>query len=126
MKGLRDILNERERSVLELIVENYIVFAEPVGSTTIAKLMKKKVSSATIRSIMGELEELGFLFKPHAVAGRVPTPKAFRYYVNSLPIPGLPGKKELKALETMLRIRYAYTEEVMADASRVLAAIASF
>ncbi|MBP1749142.1 MAG: heat-inducible transcription repressor HrcA [Deltaproteobacteria bacterium] len=126
MKGLRDILNERERSVLELIVENYIVFAEPVGSSTIARIMKKKVSSATIRSIMGELEELGFLFKPHAVAGRVPTPKAFRHYVNSLPVPGLPGKKELKALEAMLRIRYAYTEEVMADVSRTLAAIASF
>ncbi len=119
-------MNERDRSVLELIVENYIVYAEPVGSTTIAKLMKKKVSSATIRSIMGELEELGFLYKPHAVAGRVPTPKAFRYYVNSLPVPGLPGKKELRALETMSRIRYAYTEEVMADASRILAAIARF
>ncbi len=126
MKGLADILNERESSVLELIVEHYIVFAEPVGSTTIAKTMKKKVSSATIRSIMGELEELGFLFKPHAVAGRVPTPKAFRYYVNNLPVPGLPGKKELRALETMLRIRYAYTEEVMTDASRALAAIARF
>ncbi len=126
MKGLRDILDERERSVVELIVENYIVYAEPVGSTTIAKLMKRKVSSATVRSIMGELEQLGFLYKPHAVAGRVPTPKAFRYYVNSLPIPGLPGKKELKALETMSRARYAYTEEVMADASRILAAIASF
>ena len=81
--------------MVELIVENYIVYAEPVGSTTIAKLMKRKVSSATVRSIMGELEQLGFLYKPHAVAGRVPTPKAFRYYVNSLPIPGLPGKKEL-------------------------------
>ncbi len=126
MKGLSDILNERERSVLELIVENYIVFAEPVGSTTIAKFMKKKVSSATIRSIMGELEELGFLYKPHAVAGRVPTPKAFRHYVNSLPVPGLPGKKELKVLETMSRIRYGYTEELMADASRILAAIARF
>ena len=70
MKGLRDILDERERSVVELIVENYIVYAEPVGSTTIAKLMKRKVSSATVRSIMGELEQLGFLYKPHAVAGR--------------------------------------------------------
>lgn len=119
-------MNERERSVLELIVENYIIFAEPVGSTTIAKLMKTKISSATIRTIMGDLEELGFLYKPHAVAGRVPTPRAFRYYVNSLPFPGLPGKKELKALETMSRIRYAYTEEVMADASRILAAIACF
>lgn len=126
MKGSLNILNERSSSVLELIVENYIVYAEPVGSTTIAKFMKKKVSSATIRSIMSELEELGFLYKPHAVAGRVPTPKAFRYYVNNLPVPGVPGKKELRALKTMSRIRYAYTEEVMADASRILAAIASF
>jgi len=116
-------LNDRERSVLELIVENYIVFAEPIGSITISKAMKKKVSSATIRNTMSELEELGFLYKPHAVAGRVPTPKAFRYYVNNLPASGVPGKKELKALETLSRLRYAYTEEVMADASRVLAAI---
>jgi len=123
MKGLREILNDRERSVLELIVENYIVFAEPIGSITISKAMKKKVSSATIRNTMSELEELGFLYKPHAVAGRVPTPKAFRYYVNNLPASGVPGKRELKALETLSRLRYAYTEEVMADASRVLAAI---
>ncbi len=116
-------MNDRERSVLELIVENYIVFAEPIGSITISKAMKKKVSSATIRNTMSELEELGFLYKPHAVAGRVPTPKAFRYYVNGLPASGVPGKKELKALETLSRLRYAYTEEVMADASRVLAAI---
>jgi len=116
-------LNDRERSVLELIVENYIVFAEPIGSITISKAMKKKVSSATIRNTMSELEELGFLYKPHAVAGRVPTPKAFRYYVNNLPASGVPGKRELKALETLSRLRYAYTEEVMADASRVLAAI---
>ncbi len=123
MKGLREILSDRERSVLELIVENYIVFAEPVGSITISRAMKKKVSSATIRNIMSGLEELGFLYKPHAVAGRVPTPRAFRYYVNSLPAPGAPGKKELRALESLSRLRYAYTEEVMVDASRVLAAI---
>jgi len=116
-------LNDRERSVLELIVENYIVFAEPIGSITVSRAMKKKVSSATIRNIMGELEELGFLYKPHAVAGRVPTPRAFRYYVNSLPAPGVPGKKELRVLESLSRQRYAGTEEVMADASRVLAAI---
>lgn len=126
MKGLRDILNDRDRSVLELIVENYIAFAEPVGSITIQKAMKTKISSATIRSIMGELEELGFLYKPHAVAGRVPTPKAFRYYVNSLPSPGVPGKRELKALQALTRLRYTYTEELMADASRLLATISQF
>ena len=123
MKGLQEILSDRERSVLELIVENYIVFAEPIGSITVSRAMKKKLSSATIRNIMGELEELGFLYKPHAVAGRVPTPQAFRYYVNSLPAPGVPGKKDLRALEMLSHLRYAYTEEAMADASRVLAAI---
>lgn len=123
MKGLRKILNDRERSVLELIMENYILFAEPIGSTTISQTMKKKLSSATIRSIMGNLEELGFLFKPHAVAGRVPTPQAFRYYVNNLPASRVPGKKELKALEALYRPRHAYAEEVMADASKLLASI---
>lgn len=123
MKGLREILTDRQRSVLELIVEHYIIYAEPVGSITISRAMRKRVSSATIRNIMSDLEELGFLYKPHAVAGRVPTPRAFRHYVNSLPAPGVPGKKELKALESLSRLRYSYTEEVMVDASRVLAAI---
>ena len=123
MKGLNEILNDRQRSVLELILESYIVSAEPVGSTTISRAMKKRLSSATIRNIMSDLEELGFLYKPHAVAGRLPTPRAFRYYVNGLPSSGVPGKRDLKALEMLSRPRYVYTEEVMADASRVLAAI---
>ncbi|MDD5245521.1 MAG: HrcA family transcriptional regulator, partial [Syntrophorhabdaceae bacterium] len=76
-----DMLTEREKMVLELIMDNYITAAGPIGSRTISKRTKNKVSSATIRNIMGDLEELGFLYKPHAVAGRIPTHKAFRYYV---------------------------------------------
>jgi len=126
MKGLMELLNDREKIVLELVMEHYIVSAEPIGSITISKTMKNKLSSATIRNIMVDLEEIGFLYKPHAVAGRIPTPKAFRYYVNSLPLFGIPGKRALKVLESLARPHYAYVEEIMEDASKILAAMSSY
>jgi len=122
---LNEVLNEREKIVLRLVMEHYISSAEPIGSETIAKTIKSKVSSATIRNIMGSLEELGFLFKPHAVAGRMPSPKAFRYYVNNLATFGMPGRRELKVLESLARPHYSYVEEIMSDASRMLAAMSS-
>jgi heat-inducible transcriptional repressor len=120
------LFNEREKIVLELVMEHYILSAEPIGSGIISKTMKNKLSSATIRNIMGNLEALGFLYKPHVVAGRIPTPKAFRYYVNSLPTSGIPGKKELRTLESLIKPRYTYIEEIMEDTSKVLAAMSSF
>ena len=123
---MAQLLTDREKTVLELVMENYICSAEPIGSSTIAKTMKKHVSPATIRNIMGDLEEMGFLYKPHAVAGRVPTSKAFRYYVNHLPAAKTPGKKELKALESLSRPHYTDFEEIMGDTSRVLAAMSSY
>lgn len=119
-------LNEREKSILSLIVESYISSAEPVGSRTISKIQKNRWSSATIRNIMSDLEELGYLYKPHAVAGRIPTPKAFRYYIDSLDVPSQPGRKTLQALDHLLRPRYYYMDEIMADASKVLAAISKY
>jgi heat-inducible transcriptional repressor len=120
-----ELFNEREKTVLELVMEHYILSAEPIGSGIISKTMKNKLSSATIRNTMGDLEALGFLYKPHAVAGRIPTPKAFRYYVNSLPPRGIPGKNDLRALESLTKPRYPHVEEVMEDASKILAAISS-
>jgi len=120
-----ELINEREKTVLELVMEHYILSAEPIGSGIISKTMKSKLSSATIRNIMSDLEELGFLYKPHAVAGRVPTPKAFRYYINSLPPSGIPGKNELRALESLTKPRYPHVEEIMEDASKILAALSS-
>lgn len=121
-----DVLNEREKMVLELIMDRYINYAEPIGSNTIAKTMKERLSPATIRNVMADLEEQGFLYKPHVVAGRVPTYKAYRYYVNSLASLKMPGKRELRALETMLKPNYTYVEEIMEDASKVLAAISRY
>ncbi|OPY61986.1 MAG: Heat-inducible transcription repressor HrcA [Syntrophorhabdaceae bacterium PtaU1.Bin034] len=121
-----ETLTERERKVLEMIMNSYIVSAEPVGSRTLSKLMSNKWSSATIRNVMADLEEQGFLYKPHVVAGRIPTGKAFRYYVNSLLVPRQPGKRELLALEGLITHRYSHVEEIMGDASRILASLCRY
>ena len=74
--------SERMRKVLGAVVEDYIVTAEPVGSKIIAKDLNLNLSSATIRNIMSDLEELGLLYQPHTSAGRIPTEKGFRFYVR--------------------------------------------
>jgi len=79
-----ETLNERERRVLEAIVQSYVETAEPVGSRTIARRFGLGVSAATIRNAMSDLEEKGYLFHPHTSAGRVPTDRAYRLYVDSL------------------------------------------
>src|SRR5512137_1438052 len=79
-----DQLSERELRVLEAVVQTYIETAEPAGSQTIARRFGLGVSPATIRNAMSELEEKGYLFHPHTSAGRVPTDRAYRLYVNSL------------------------------------------
>ncbi|HAC56379.1 TPA: transcriptional regulator [Candidatus Saccharibacteria bacterium] len=75
-------MTERQAKLLGAIIEQYAEIAVPVGSVTLAKLFD--VSSATVRAEMARLEELGFIAQPHTSAGRVPTDKGYRYYVNSL------------------------------------------
>jgi heat-inducible transcriptional repressor len=77
-------LNERERRVLEAVIQSYVETAEPAGSRTLSRRFGLGVSPATIRNTMSDLEEKGFLFHPHTSAGRVPTDKAYRVYVDSL------------------------------------------
>jgi heat-inducible transcriptional repressor len=77
-------LTEREWKVLEAVVQTYIETAEPAGSRTIAKHFPLGVSAATIRNTMGDLEERGYLFHPHTSAGRIPTDRAYRLYVDQL------------------------------------------
>lgn len=77
-------LSDRELRVLEAIVQSYVETAEPVGSRTIARRFGLGVSAATIRNAMSDLEEKGFLFHPHTSAGRVPTDRAYRLYVDTI------------------------------------------
>src|SRR5688572_116005 len=80
----RPELSERERRVLEAVIQSYVETAEPAGSRTISRRFGLGVSPATIRNTMSDLEEKGFLYHPHTSAGRVPTDLAYRIYVDSL------------------------------------------
>ncbi len=119
-------LTEREGKILEIIIETYVDTAQPVGSSVVAKLMNNKLSSATIRHIMYELEEQGYLFKPYAVSGRIPTTKAFRYYVDTFVDLKLPAKKDIRLITHFIKPSYSYVEDAMIDASRALAAISRY
>lgn len=84
-------LSERERRVLEAVIQSYVETAQPAGSNAIARRFGLGVSSATIRNTMSDLEEKGLLYHPHTSAGRVPTDVAYRVYVDSLlPLPSKP------------------------------------
>ena len=77
-------LSERKKKILKTIIDDYISTAMPVGSKTIAEHMGMSISSATVRNEMNELESMGYLDQPHTSAGRIPSDKAFRMYVDSL------------------------------------------
>lgn len=77
-------LNDRTQAVLETLVKRYITAGEPVGSKMLAKDLSIMLSPATIRNVMADLEDAGYIYSPHPSAGRIPTPKAYRFYVNSI------------------------------------------
>jgi heat-inducible transcriptional repressor len=77
-------LDDRAREILRAIITNYILTGEPVGSRTIARMTQEGLSPASVRNVMADLEDMGFLSHPHTSAGRVPTDKGYRYYVDTL------------------------------------------
>lgn len=77
-------LDERKVKILNAIIKNYLETGEPVGSRTISKYTDLNLSSATIRNEMSDLEELGYIVQPHTSAGRIPSDKGYRFYVNNL------------------------------------------
>jgi heat-inducible transcriptional repressor len=79
-----DLLNDRAQQLLKLLVENYIRDGQPVGSRTLSRDLGLKLSAATIRNVMSDLETLGFVASPHTSAGRIPTDKGYRFFVDTL------------------------------------------
>jgi len=77
-------IRDREQQVLKLLIDHYIEQGTPVGSRTLSKLPGIDISAASVRTVMGDLEEMGLLKSPHTSAGRVPTSKAYRVFVDSL------------------------------------------
>ena len=77
-------LDERKIKILKIIIKNYMETGEPVGSRTISKLLDLKLSSATIRNEMSDLEEYGYILQPHTSAGRIPSDRGYRFYVDEI------------------------------------------
>ena len=89
-------LDERKTKILQAIIKNYLETGEPVGSRTISKYTDLNLSSATIRNEMADLEELGFIVQPHTSAGRIPSDKGYRFYVDAMM---LEHEKEVEQLK---------------------------
>ncbi|MEP7227625.1 MAG: hypothetical protein ABI785_09725, partial [Gemmatimonadales bacterium] len=115
-----DQLSERELRVLEAVVHTYIETAEPAGSQTIARRFGLGVSPATIRSIMSELEDKGYLFHPHTSAGRIPTDRAYRTYVDAIMRLSPPSHEEQNTLRSELVGTRSAVEEILRRAAQVL------
>ena len=119
-------LDERTRNILMAVIHSFIHTGEPVGSRTISKRFDFGLSPATIRNIMSDLDELGFLEQPHTSAGRMPTDQGYRFYVDNLH-----GIEALSAEESaLISRRYApyhgEVDEVMAATSRLLSEISHY
>jgi heat-inducible transcriptional repressor len=113
-------LSERELRVLEAVVQTYIETAEPAGSQTIARRFGLGVSAATIRNTMSELEEKGYLFHPHTSAGRIPTDRAYRVYVNEIMRLSPPSQEARHTLQAELAGSRTVVEEILRRAAQVL------
>jgi heat-inducible transcriptional repressor len=113
-------LSDRERRVLEAVIEIYIATAEPAGSHTVARRSALGISPASIRSTMSDLEAKGFLYHPHTSAGRIPTDRAYRIYVDSLVRRQPPDTASQQKLEQELTVVTLESEELLRRAAQVL------
>jgi len=118
------MLNERARVLLKTLVEHYISDGEPVGSRALSKYTGLDLSPATIRNVMADLEELGLVTSPHTSAGRVPTPRGMRYFVDSLLVVRPLERVEMSQLEGQLHPDNP--TRVIASASQVLSELTRF
>src|SRR3982751_3345041 len=116
-------LNDRERQILEAVIQTYVETAQPAGSRQLAKRFKLGVSPATIRSTMSDLEGKGFLYHPHTSAGRVPTDVAYRVYVDSL-VPRVNfGPKERDVLVAQIAHGGSAVEAILRRAAQSLGVV---
>ncbi|SDF74848.1 heat-inducible transcriptional repressor HrcA [Sporolituus thermophilus] len=116
-------MDERKRKILQAIIDDYISTAEPVGSRTIARKYNLGVSPATIRNEMADLELLGYLEQPHTSAGRIPSAKGYRFYVDCLLAPQPLSEKEIALIERWYQTKVRRLEEVFQETAKILSRI---
>lgn len=119
-------LNDRSRRILEAIIEDYIESAEPVGSRAVTRRHQMGLSPATVRNVMADLEEMGYLTAPHTSAGRIPTEKGYRFYIDALLQVRQLSATERQRIDHQYRIKGRRTEEILQEAGKVLSSISHY
>lgn len=120
------MLNDRKKRILQAIVEEYIETAEPVSSNTIVNKYGMDFSSATVRNEMAELESIGYLDKPHTSAGRVPSAKGYRFYVDELLKDDNISLEEIKYIQSKLETKVNAIEDLTKIATTTLSEITHY
>ena len=119
-------LSERKKKILRAVVESYIETAEPVGSKAILELAQLNVSSATIRNELSDLTELGYLEQPHTSAGRIPSPKGYRLYVNELMEQQRLSMEETRQINEALHLKMKELDKVIDQAGRMVSQLTHY
>lgn len=114
------MLNERKKKILQIIIEDYISSAEPVGSRTIARKYDLGLSPATIRNEMSDLELLGYLKQPHTSAGRIPSAQAYRFYVDALIEPGTLTDNDMALIDGWYNERRRNIDDIFQSTAKIL------
>ena len=117
-------MDRRSQIILKTLIERHIADGEPVGSRVLSKQSGLELSPATIRNVMADLEEMGFISSPHTSAGRVPTPRGYRFFVDSLMVTKPLDDAEVQELEDHLQGNQ--TQQLVNNAANVLSELTHF
>lgn len=120
------MLTERQLLILQVIIDDFIRTAQPVGSRAISKKKEVNYSSATIRNEMADLEELGYLEKTHSSSGRIPSEKGYRFYVDHLMSPFYLTKEELRPIRSMFNEKMMEFERIIDKSARILSDLTNY
>ena len=124
MSQTSDILDHRSREMLTLLIRAHIATGEPVGSRTISRLTREGLSAATVRNIISDLEDAGYLHQPHTSAGRVPTDKGYRFFVDEVIEQTKLSQTMATAIrQAMLRDELPSADQLMSRASQLLSSL---
>ena len=120
------MLDERKAAILRAVVEEHIETAQPVGSAHVARAARLRVSSATVRNEMALLEREGYLAQPHTSAGRIPTDKGYRFFVDQLTEPGHLGAGQTQQVREFFARAHGELEQMLHDTSRLLSNLTQY
>ncbi|HEX2038374.1 MAG TPA: HrcA family transcriptional regulator, partial [Acidimicrobiales bacterium] len=119
-------MDERKAAILRAVVEGYIETAQPVGSAHVARQADVPVSPATVRNEMATLEREGYLVQPHTSAGRIPTDKGYRAFVDQLTTPGPLNTGQRQLVKDFFARAHGELEDMLKDTSRLLSSMTDY